>query len=92
MSMSFDKDLNEKQQSMIKELLGDQVVAIDSKTALLENATFNRKQMKEIANKTKQVVTVELNNIGDEKVVKGILYRLTEKGWIRASELLLNNE
>ena len=52
MSMSFDKDLNDKQQSMIKELLGDQVAAIDSKTALLENTTCNQKQMKEITKKT----------------------------------------
>ena len=81
MSMSFEQPLNEKQQSMIKELLGDRVKAIDEKLALFEGP-IHQNEMKEIANETNQVVTVEINKGNDIKTMgDGTQYKVTKNGW-----------
>ena len=81
MSMNFEKPLTEDQQSFIKDAFGDQLKALDDQVGLLESKAFNQKQMKNIANEIGQVLTVELNSIGDRKEVGGIIYELDERGW-----------
>lgn len=83
MSINFRDDMGPEAQSMIKEMFD--VEAIDSKTALLGNMEkmFNQQQLGDIARAAKQPATLELNEVGDQKEVGGVVYELDEKGWRR---------
>ena len=62
MIIQFQGPVTEKQQEMIKKMFGDDVAAIDSRTVLINGRHFNQQDLKEIANETNQVVTLELND------------------------------
>lgn len=83
MSINFQRDMGPEAQSLIKDVFP--VEAIDQRTALLGKMekAFNQWQMGDIARAAKQVVTVELNEIGDRKKVGDVVYELDEKGWKR---------
>jgi len=81
MSMSFDDPLNKKQQEIMKKMFGDELVANDEKTALLQGREFMQKKMSTLANELKQPVKLEMNSIGDTKTVNGVEYFLTVDGW-----------
>lgn len=84
MSMNFEKPISEEEQGFIKEMLGDQVKAIDAKTALLEGRVIQQQQMKKIANKLNQPVYVELHGEDEIKTMSdGSQYRVTMSGWVR---------
>ena len=79
----FKNDMGAEAKSMIEKMF--EVEVIDSKTALLgkmENV-FNQRQMGDIARAAKQPATLELNEIGDQKEVGGVVYELDEIGWRR---------
>ena len=79
--MQFDKPLDEEQKEMVDEIFGDELVAMDEKSALFEGNTFFQKEISKLANKLKQPVALEMNDIGDKKTVNGVEYLLTEDGW-----------
>jgi len=82
MSMSFKNDLTEENKSMIKELLGDNLAALDNRQALFNNRFIKQQDMKKVANETGQVVEVELNDDGDIKTMAdGTRYQVTPQGW-----------
>ena len=84
MSINFNDDMNGDAKNFIAEAFKDHLEDFDDRTVLLKDAAaINQKQMKELANLAKQVVTVELNEIGDTKEVNGKKYVLNEIGWIR---------
>lgn len=92
MSINFNESLDDQRASLIKQLIGDGVVAHDDKVFLLDPATNAATQglIKDIdkAQETIREVTgvnakVELNQEGDTKVVAGTPYRVTPQGWRR---------
>lgn len=84
MSMQFDKPISEDQQKFIKELMGDSLNVIDQERALFNANQFFQTDMKDIANEINQVVTLELNEPGEIKVMgDGTRYECTPKGWIK---------
>ena len=69
-------------------MFGDDIKAMDERTALFESEmekmqqVFSQKEMKKLANTAKQPVSVELNELGDIKTMSdGTEYALTSKGW-----------
>ena len=87
MSMSFQQDLNPEAASMIEELYGDRVVALDKRTALLDAFTeATQSQMTELANTAKQPVVVEINKPDEIKTMQdGTEYKVTPQGWKKVS-------
>ena len=97
MSINFKDDMGPEARSMIKKMFD--VKVIDEKTALFDKTVpmINRQQMGDIARAAKQMVTLEVNEIGDRKEVVGflriqyrlgdrrevggIVYELDETGW-----------
>jgi len=84
MSMNFKEDITEEHQSIIKEMFGDEMVAIDERTALFNSRLINQQKMKKIANKIQQPVEVELNDLEDIKTMTdGTRYQVTPTGWVK---------
>lgn len=84
MSMNFDRPISEEHQDFIKKLMGDQVEALDDRTTLLNTAFIDQKKMSAIANKTNQVVTVEINEPDEIKTMSdGTRYKVTPHGWVK---------
>jgi len=82
MSMNFDNPLTEEQQKIRDSFLKDALVAGDAKTALLNNTVIQREQMSKLAYELEQVVTIEINDIGDIKTMTdGTQYKLSPTGW-----------
>jgi len=82
--MNFKEDITEEHQSIIKEMFGDEMVAIDERTALFNSRLINQQKMKKIANKIQQPVEVELNDLEDIKTMTdGTRYQVTPTGWVK---------
>jgi len=82
MSIQFDKPITEEHQEFIREVMGRQVEVLDDSLMLLKSGIIDQKKMKEIANETNQVVTVELNEPGEIKTMSdGTRYQVTSRGW-----------
>lgn len=85
MSMNFDNDLSKDNIDFIKEMMGDELTAIDERTALFESKVIQQKRMSEIANKVNQPVKVEIHDEGDTKIMEdGTKYKVTKEGWRKA--------
>jgi hypothetical protein len=84
MSINFENPMNDEARSMLKSIFADNIEAMDDKTALLRKMVpLHQKQMGDLARTAKQVVDVEINEIGDRKEVGGVVYELDEAGWKR---------
>lgn len=82
MSLNYEKPLNDEAKEMVEKLFG-KPVAMDDQAALVNIKNgIDSKAMSNIANAAQQPVSLELNDIGDTKVVKGIPYKMTEEGWV----------
>ena len=82
MSMNFNKPLTDENQAFLKEFMGEDLVALDRKQALFNSRQINQQAMKHIANEVGQVVTVELNEPNEIKVMSdGSRYEVTPSGW-----------
>jgi len=83
MSMNFNDPMSADTKSMLNEFFGDDINIVDSKTALFNSVVdLNQQFMKEIANTSNQVVSVELNDLGDVKTLEdGTKYQVTKQGW-----------
>lgn len=79
MSINFENDMGPEAKGIIEKMT--EVCAMDERTALLNTAKLNQQKLKEIANAAKQPATLELNSIGDKKLVDGAMYVLTKDGW-----------
>lgn len=83
MSMSFQNELTEDKQSFVRDILKEQVVAIDERTALLKGELLQSK-MKQVANELNEPVSVELNEVGEIKTMSdGSRYKVTKQGWLK---------
>lgn len=82
MSMSFDKEVNEKTKALIKEMFGEPA-AEDGKTFLFdEMRSFRQQEMKEIANAANQPATVGIHGEGEIVTMSdGTEYKATPQGW-----------
>jgi len=85
MSMNFNQDLNPEAVSMIEEMYGDKVAAIDDRTVLLDSfVEASRHQMTELANTAKQPVVIEINEPNEIKTMQdGTKYKVTPSGWVK---------
>ena len=82
MSMSFDKPISDDDKDFIKKMFGKGVDAMDEKIVLLNHRMHLHSEMKEVANQTKQPVSLEINSEGEIKPLSdGSRYRVTESGW-----------
>lgn len=82
MSIQFERPLTEEQQESMKEMFGDRLAASDERVALLNDRNIYASEMKELANKTGQRVSVELNDNDDVKEMSdGTKYVVTPAGW-----------
>lgn len=82
MSMNFDNPIDAEQQAFIKEMFGKDVAAMDDKTVLVNRRQFLQTEMKAVANKTGQPVSLEINDEGEIKTLSdGSRYRVTKDGW-----------
>lgn len=69
-----------------KEFMGDRLEAMDRKMALLNTREFVGSEMSNMARKLNQVVTVELNELGEIKTLSdGTRYQVTPSGWKKLS-------
>ena len=81
MSINFDEDMNPEARELVKKL---KPIAMDNRQALLNHMELiKQKEMKHIANAAKQPMTLEINKIGDRKIVGDIVYELRKEGWYR---------
>lgn len=82
MSIQTPEPMNEEARSMLKEMFGD-AVAEDKKTILFHDMKgMNNRNMGDVARAAGQVVTAELNEIGDVKELSdGSQYKLETNGW-----------
>lgn len=82
MSVNFQKPVSSAIFEQLKEAMGEPV-ATDNRTFLYDRMRgVEQRLMKEIANAAKQPVAVELNTVGDIKVMDdGQRYELTPDGW-----------
>ena len=85
MSMNFKDPIDGETQSMIKEMFGEHIVDMDDKTTLFNRGMdMLQSDFKKIANKSKQVVEVEINDVGDvKKMSDGSEYKCSIDGWIK---------
>ena len=89
MSINFEHPMNSVALEKLRELITDgslpNPVALDEFRALFNDTLeLQQRKMTELANAAKQPVTVELNEIGEIKVMSdGTKYRVTNKGWIK---------
>ena len=85
MSINFQKPLDDETQKKVSEKLKEvfgNPVASDKSTFLYDRLDqLNGKLGVEVAKAANQPIDVELNATGTTKVVQGIPYVLTEKGW-----------
>jgi len=82
MSMSFKNPLTEEDSEFLRERLGDMIEAMDEHTVLLNSKEIKQLEMKEVANRTNQVVTVEVNDLDEVKTMSdGTQYKVTASGW-----------
>ena len=83
MSMQFEKPMDEETAKRIKEMFGDNITVMDKKNVLLERLSeIHQKEMKAIANKAEQPVTVNIHDKGDIVTMSdGTKYQVTQKGW-----------
>ncbi len=89
MSLNFEKPLSGEDQSFLREIMGERLVATDEKIALFQRGVIDQKKMKAIANQTNQVVSVELNDEGDIKTLSdGSQYLATKTGWKKLPRLV----
>ncbi|HUD10954.1 MAG TPA: hypothetical protein VMS08_00965 [Candidatus Saccharimonadia bacterium] len=86
MSINFQDPVNGEAMAKLAEAFG-QPVATDKKTFLYDRiGAIEQRVMKEIANAAKQPTAVELNTVGDVKMIDGSPWRLTAHGWVRERE------
>jgi len=83
MGMQFEKPMDEETAKRIKEMFGDKIAVMDDKNVLLERLSeINQKEMKAIANKAEQPVTVNIYDKDDIVTMSdGTKYQVTQKGW-----------
>ena len=82
MSINFEDPMNDEARDKLKEIFSDKLVAMDEYTALVNQKEFVQQSMKELANRAKQPVEVEINNEGEIKVMSdGTRYQCTPRGW-----------
>jgi len=83
MSIDFEKPMNEEEIDELRKIFGKDLDAVDAETALL-SGNIDCEKTKKLANEINQVVTVELNDVGDIKTMSdGTKYRCTPRGWIK---------
>jgi len=82
MSINFEKPISEEDQEFLRKMMGDRLVDMDEKTALFHNDIIDQQKMKDIASRSGQTVSVELNEEGDIKTLSdGTQYLATKAGW-----------
>ncbi len=82
MSMNFEKPLTDENQSFLREFIGEDLVALDEKTALFNTRNVNQRAVGHIAKMVNQVVTVEINEPDEIKTLSdGSEYQVTPQGW-----------
>jgi len=84
MSINFDDPMNDETFRTIRENFAEQLVAMDEKTALVNNLEFTQQSMKDIANMAGQPATLEMHGEGEIKTMSdGTRYRVTRDGWVK---------
>jgi len=84
MSINFNNTMNDEARAMLKELFGDELVATDEKTALVNTNTFLQKAMSDLARTAKQPITIDNHSVGEVKEMRdGTKYRATSRGWVK---------
>ena len=85
MSMSFDRDLTNGQEKLLKKFFEDKDVNVtsqDKRGAVFEPFDMQREEMSKLANDLEQPVMVELHSEGEIKTMAdGTKYRATSRGW-----------
>lgn len=84
MSINFNDTPNPAALEFMEELMGEAQFS-DGKSFLYDDMTeVNQREMKELANKAEQPVTVELHGEGEIKTMTdGTQYRVTRRGWVK---------
>jgi hypothetical protein len=83
MSVNFPRPVGQNVKDMLREALG-QPVAADDQTFLHDRLKpLDQRVMSQIAREANQPVSVEMNEIGDVKVIRGVQWLLEKDGWVR---------
>lgn len=83
MSVNFTLPVGKSVKDMLREALGEPVAADDTTFLHDRLKPLDQRVMSQIAREANQPVSVEMNDIGDIKVIQGVQWRLETTGWVR---------
>lgn len=83
MSVNFTLPVGQSVKDMLHEALGRPVVADDTTFLHDRLKPLDQRVMSQIAREANQPVSVEMNEIGDTKVIQGVQWCLEKDGWVR---------